>query len=150
MFPLPDKLNPRPHSRVIHWRFGWLEQMSTSTTAFEFARTVLSGVIISYDPIPQPDFPGDYNGDHKVDAADYVVWRKNEGTNNMLPNDNMIGGTIGQAHYDLWRANFGMGAGAGSGSIQSDGASVPEPGSCVSAAILALVLLGRRDRRIKC
>ena len=31
---------------------------------------------------------GDYNDDDKVDAADYVVWRKNETANDPLPNDN--------------------------------------------------------------
>jgi autotransporter-associated beta strand protein len=30
---------------------------------------------------------GDYNSDGTVDAADYVVWRKNDGTTNSLPND---------------------------------------------------------------
>ena len=55
---------------------------------------------------------GDYNDDGNVDAADYVVWRKNNGTNNTLPNDE-IGGTIGTAHYNQWRDNFGE-SGAGS------------------------------------
>jgi glucose/arabinose dehydrogenase len=50
--------------------------------------------------------PGDYNDDGTVDAADYVVWRNNVGTNVLLPND-AIGNTIGPAHYDQWRANFG-------------------------------------------
>ena len=36
--------------------------------------------------------PGDFNNDGTVDAADYVVWRKNDGT---------------QTGYDGWRANFG-------------------------------------------
>ena len=36
--------------------------------------------------------PGDFNHDGKVDAADYVMWRKNDGT---------------PAGYDTWRANFG-------------------------------------------
>jgi Calx-beta domain/FG-GAP-like repeat/FG-GAP repeat len=35
---------------------------------------------------------GDFNSDGKVDAADYVVWRKN-------------GGRVGE--YDAWRATFG-------------------------------------------
>ena len=48
------------------------------------------------------DMPGDYNQDGIVDAADYVVWRDNEGTTNSLPND-LIGGTIGTAHYNQWR-----------------------------------------------
>ena len=46
--------------------------------------------------------PGDYNNDGTVDAADYVVWRKNDGT---------------QGGYDTWRANFGQPLpGSGSGS----------------------------------
>jgi len=39
--------------------------------------------------------------------GDYVTWRKNNGTNKALANDNGLGTPIGQSHYDLWRANFG-------------------------------------------
>ena len=43
-----------------------------------------------------------------MDAADYVLWRKNLNTNNdVLLNDNGLGTPIGMAQYDLWRANFG-------------------------------------------
>ncbi len=51
--------------------------------------------------------PGDFNSDGKVDAGDYVTWRKNNGTNNALPNDNGLGVPITTAHYNLWRSNFG-------------------------------------------
>jgi len=51
---------------------------------------------------------GDYNGDGTVDAADYVVWRRTDGS---------------QAGYNLWRANFGSSS-PGGGSIAS---AVPEP-----------------------
>ena len=44
--------------------------------------------------------PGDHNGDGTVDAADYVAWRKNDGT---------------QTGYDVWRAHFGETAGVGTG-----------------------------------
>jgi T5SS/PEP-CTERM-associated repeat protein len=54
--------------------------------------------------------PGDYSGDGTVDAADYVVWRKTDGS---------------QAGYDAWRANFG--ATAGAAAADSDHAAVPEP-----------------------
>jgi T5SS/PEP-CTERM-associated repeat protein len=84
--------------------------------------------------------PGDYNQNGVVDAADYVVWRDNEGTTNSLPND-PLGGTIGQAHYDQWRAHFGNTAGVGAASraalIQSpprlgeSTTAVPEPTSWV-------------------
>ncbi len=54
-----------------------------------------------------PALPGDYNVDGHVDAADYVLWRKNLGSVTPLPNDNGIGTPITQQHYDLWRHNFG-------------------------------------------
>jgi hypothetical protein len=80
-----------------------------------------------------PLVPGDYNDDGKVDAADYVVWRKHEGTMTTLPND-PHGGTIGALQFDTWRANFGAMAGSGSG---SQGATVPEP----SAFLLVVTVL---------
>jgi hypothetical protein len=60
----------------------------------------------------------DFNRDGTVDAADYVVWRKNGGS---------------QEQYDLWRANFGTTAGAGSAAIvdRSKSANVPEPTSII-------------------
>jgi hypothetical protein len=65
---------------------------------------------------------GDYNGNGIVDAADYIVWRKNQGTTHMLPNDS-IGGTIGAAQYDQWRAHFGQTAGSVADAIAN--AAVP-------------------------
>lgn len=57
---------------------------------------------------------GDYNDNGTVDAADYVVWRKNGGS---------------QDGYNLWRANFGRTAGSGSAlpSAEPLSAAVPEP-----------------------
>jgi hypothetical protein len=81
--------------------------------------------------------PGDFNGDGTVDAADYVVWRKNEGTTNMLLNDNGIGGTIGQAHHALWRTHFGQTA--GTGARASANVTAPEPATCF---MLLWALLG--------
>jgi glucose/arabinose dehydrogenase len=74
--------------------------------------------------------PGDYNGDHAVNAADYTVWRNNLGTTIVLPND-PIGGEISAAQYDQWKNNFGAGD-LGTGSLSS----VPEPGA------LSLIMLG--------
>jgi hypothetical protein len=75
-----------------------------------------------------PAVAGDYNRDGTVDAADYIIWRNNEGTTNPLPND-PIGGTIGLAHYNQWRANFGQTA--GTGAATSVRAAVPEPATLV-------------------
>jgi hypothetical protein len=73
---------------------------------------------------------GDYNNNGIVDAADYVVWRKNENTMNPLPND-PNGGTIGATQFNTWRADFGQTA--GTGALAS---AVPEP------ANLGMLLVG--------
>jgi len=83
---------------------------------------------------PTPVIPGDYNDDGSVDAADYVAWRKRDGT---------------QMEYDDWRTNFGQpSGGSGSGTNRFDLQPAPEP----SGALLWLTagLIGRmrcrRDR----
>jgi len=67
---------------------------------------------------------GDFNGDGTVNAADYVVWRKNVGT---------------QASYDTWRANFGHTAGSGAAlpSANPLSAAVPEPSAVVLMVLAA-------------
>jgi hypothetical protein len=64
---------------------------------------------------------GDFNRDGTVDAADYVVWRKNPG------------GVYTQADFNLWRAHFGHTADSGS----SSNTSVPEPGSAILLILVA-------------
>jgi hypothetical protein len=85
-------------------------------------------------------FAGDYNDDGKVDAADYVVWRKYQGTNTTLPND-PHGGTIGAAQFNSWRANFGNMEMSAAGS----GAAVPEP-LTLSLVMFAALMAARRIR----
>jgi hypothetical protein len=70
-----------------------------------------------------PGLPGDFNQDGKVDAADYVTWRKNT-ANNPLPNDDGL--TTQADRYNLWRGNFGDMAGSGGGA-----GAVPEPDTFV-------------------
>ena len=75
--------------------------------------------------------PGDFNGDDRVDAADYVVWRKTDGT---------------PAKYNEWRGNFGATAGAGSG--LGIGGAVAEPGGVVLLMVgLAALCAYRPGRR---
>jgi hypothetical protein len=93
-----------------------------------------------------PSLNGDFNNDGKVDAADYVMWAKNNGTNNALPNDNGLGTPIGSAHYDLWRANFGNPPGSGSGLAA---ASVPEPMSWLLLGMAAAIVMLSTRRRIQ-
>jgi hypothetical protein len=79
-----------------------------------------------------PGIAGDYNNDGRVDAADYVLWRKNPGA---------FGGD--PAGYNTWRTNFGRTS--GSGASLDGAAGVPEPMTCCLAC-LALVLWAPRRR----
>lgn len=92
--------------------------------------------------------PGDYNNNGVVDAADYALWRDNEGSGTPLLNDNGLGTPIGTAHYNLWREHFGEEIGAGSGAGASAvGAPVPEPSALMLALATTLGALLYRRRR---
>lgn len=83
--------------------------------------------------VTAPTPPGDWNGDTKINAADYVTWRKDPASFGNDPNG-----------YVAWRENFSQAAAAGSG---LDGPSaVPEPASFV-LMLLSMVGLGAMHRR---
>jgi hypothetical protein len=73
--------------------------------------------------------PGDFNHDNIVDAADYVFWRKTDGTS---------------AGYNAWRAHFGEMRGSGSGA--SANAAIPEPATLVLLLFAAACWCLRRGR----
>ena len=79
-----------------------------------------------------PTLAGDYNGDGKVDAADYIVWRKNPGA---------FGGATG---YTTWQQNFGKPAASGSASSLG---SVPEPAAVLYVLAGCFSVFSVRPRR---
>jgi hypothetical protein len=93
------------------------------------------------------DLPGDYNDDDTVNAADYVVWRENLGTNTTLPNDTTPGSVM-QVDYAVWRENFGA-SGGGDGSLATAG--VPEPAGLALATLGVIAIVPQlRSRRFAC
>ena len=95
-----------------------------------------------------PSLPGDFNSDRHVDAADYVVWRKNVGQPpGTLPNDN-TGVTIGDLQYNLWRSNFGNPGSASGSELDANVAEVPEPFS-ISLLMLGLSALAVRYQQLR-
>jgi hypothetical protein len=81
--------------------------------------------------------PGDANNDGKVDAADYVLIRKQ--------NSDITTGA-GLTAYNAWRTNFGTGVpGSGSGGGLA-GAAVPEP-TAILLAVLGFFATGMVRRR---
>jgi hypothetical protein len=95
--------------------------------------------VIGYNLVANTALAGDFNSNGIVDAADYVLWRNSVGTNAPLPN-NLVGGTIGVAQYDEWRAHFGNSAtGGGSGTGAVTNGTVPEP---TTLALLCGAIVG--------
>ena len=80
-----------------------------------------------------PGLAGDYNQDGVVDAADYVVWRKNVGAMTLPNRGEGISGDVGEADYNFWRSRFGDTLASGAGIGVS--AAVPEP----TGAFMALL-----------
>ncbi|WP_428305895.1 PEP-CTERM sorting domain-containing protein [Lacipirellula sp.] len=80
---------------------------------------------------PPVGLPGDFNGDSKVDGADFLLWQR--------------GGSptpLSTADLDTWKANFGTSAATPAAS------AVPEPASIVgglTAAAFGMLALRRRQ-----
>ena len=79
---------------------------------------------------------GDYNADHFVNAADYVVWRKG------------LGSTYLTQDYDVWRAHFGQLVSIDSGSAAGLLGTVPEPSAMMLLAVAAQFISTRRSRTV--
>jgi hypothetical protein len=100
---------------------------SLNTSGFTFG--IFDNLIVT---VEEAGLDGDYNGDNKVDAADYVVWRKDPASFGGDPDG-----------YNTWRANFGMMAPGGGGGALG---AVPEPNT-LAMVMLGLILLGMSSRR---
>jgi hypothetical protein len=124
---------------IDHLRIGG----GNTNTSFPFAAHWIDNLVIQCSTPFLPLLVGDYNNDGVVNAADYVVWRSNAGTTNVLPND-PIGGTIGTQQFDHWRANFGAACGGNASSIN---AAVPEPHTIFLVLSMAIVPVTARKRR---
>ena len=84
--------------------------------------------------------PGDYNGNGKVDGADYVVWRNGGPLQNEVADPSVIS----PADYTEWRARFGNISGSGSGLSNS---AVPEPNGALLLLFAGAARWARRRSR---
>jgi hypothetical protein len=76
-----------------------------------------------------------------VDAADYTVWRDSLGGTE-LANETASLGTVDEADYDAWKANFGAVVEGGGGV-----SAVPEPGTLFLLVAGVLAAAGVRRAR---
>jgi hypothetical protein len=99
---------------------------TTADVNYDYANgDIFLSNFFSTDP---PGSEGDFNSDGKVDAADYVMWRK---TGQPLNG------------HGLWRNNFGETNGSGSGGL----AAAPEPASLTATLLLMVCCTGARASR---
>lgn len=87
---------------------------------------------------------GDFNDDGKVDATDYIVWRRSSGLIGAgLAADGNADLHVDDTDYSIWKANFGRTL---SGSGEGIASAVPEPGTIM---LLGTVICGSLLRRTK-
>jgi len=147
-----DAANPRwfvgiiglTHQAYVQW--NWAQGTTATHHTFQFVRgdgnqfrSLGDGraLLLSDSTI----LDGDFNQDGSVDAADYVVWRKNLDSATSLPNDESPG-FVSAEDYGVWRANFGRTL-AGASAL----GSVPEPASGIMALWGAIGFVVIRRRR---
>jgi hypothetical protein len=84
-----------------------------------------------------PFIEGDYDFNGKIDASDYVFWRKNGGA---------------AADYSTWRANFGLPSAAGGFASNNTAtyASVPEPTNTLHLALAFIFAFGTYRHQLRC
>ncbi len=90
---------------------------------------------LRFASLPHVALAGDYNADGIVDESDYVMWRKDLGTGNSLPNDTTPG-SIAIEDYRTWRSNFGRTIGSGTAAAKE----VPEPSGLIS--VISIMAFG--------
>ncbi|MGD9637213.1 MAG: S8 family serine peptidase [Pirellulales bacterium] len=93
---------------------------------------------------PGTGISGDYNGNGRVDAADYTIWRATLGSTTDRRADGNGDGKVDTADYSYWKQRFGQSSGSAAYSITSDGLQlrVPEPATVglLGMASLAVAL----------
>lgn len=110
--------------------------------------TNFAGMSGSVDLSAPPVLLGDYNGNNRVDAADYTTWRDALTAGSSVLANDPTPGTVNESDFTYWRDHFGdtLGSGAGAGAAA---AAVPEPGALGLALVgwIALWTGGTRSRR---
>jgi hypothetical protein len=133
-----DPSSPNLHNRD---KVATISNLAPQTSNIFYVEFVGSTGNLGYlndmqiEAFDSPALPGDYNGDGRIDAADYVKWRKTPSAHG------------GDAGYTIWRTSFGLQGAAGGALDAGASAAVPEPAALMLAAG-AITMLPVRRRRL--
>ena len=144
--PTQDPFFDEDGGRIIYFEGTYSNTFSGNsqpTPLYDYNQMMYRLDLSTIPSLLPPTLVGDYNGDGKVDAADYTVWRDTFGSTTDLrangDNNGASQGVIDQADYLAWVQNFGAIQAAGSA------ATVPEPASIAllmfAAGVLAAISL---------
>lgn len=88
---------------------------------------------------------GDFNNNGLLDAADYTVWRDQNGSTGFaLDADANADGQVTAADYHLWANSLGM-----TNAVAGSSATVPEPAASVLLILVSLTQLAQTRRSAK-
>jgi hypothetical protein len=109
--------------------------------------TGFDNILVKLVDVVTPGGSADFNGNGMIDAADYVLWRNNEGstTGTQATGDANGDTNVNQADYDIWRATFG--SSVSGGAALGAAAAVPEPSSIIMASLGLIALFGASRAR---
>jgi hypothetical protein len=127
-------------SGVFPLQFGALNELTNSNALPLSIQTTDTGSVTVITAVA-----GDYNHNGKVDAPDYVLWRKTLGSSTFLAADGNQSFAVDANDFVVWRANYGSVGSYGSGT--SNVSTIPEPNSMlllVTSAALTSALARRR------
>jgi hypothetical protein len=129
-------------SGVFPLQFGLLNELSNSLALPLTIQTTDTGSVTVITAVS-----GDYNHNGKVDAPDYVLWRKTLASTVHRAADGDQSFTVDLNDFGVWRANYGA-----VGSYGFGVSIVPEPSSMSLLLIFAAMTsaLARRRPRIVC
>lgn len=134
------KLLANARSFTVHTGDGSGNFHSYFNASFDsYSWTTLNQIIVDTVVDTVVGLPGDYNGDMKVDAADYTIWRDTLNSTTDLRADGDHSGTVDEGDYGIWKLHFGESSGGGTGALSASG-RVPEPDVLWTIATAALLL----------
>jgi hypothetical protein len=105
MVPLPG--SPVINAGDPNAATGQADTPQFDQRATSFHRIVGGRIDIGAIEVQSNPFPGDYNFDNVIDAADYTVWRDTLGSTTDLRADGTGNGQVDSADSTFWKARFG-------------------------------------------
>lgn len=121
--------------------------IATFAAGGDSASAAMNGVAFFDNFVVRDGVRGDFNDDGLVDAADYTVWRAQNGQVGFgLAADADASGDVGPSDYGIWAQLYGQSNALTSSSLTSSASSAPVP-EPASACLAALAAVGATRRR---